>query len=96
VRKTKLKNRHRAAIGIALLQEYWGLGIGTALFRELIAQGEEWGLKQLELEVIEGNERGLALYRKTGFEITGAVPNAIRMPDGSFVREFYMVKPLKK
>ena len=96
MRKTKLKNRHRASIGIALCREFWGLGIGTALFRELITQGEEWGLKQLELEVIEGNERGLALYRKMDFEITGAVPNAIRMPDGSFVREFYMVKPLKK
>ena len=96
VRKTKLKNRHRASIGIALLQDYWNLGIGTALFEEMISMGRQWELLQLELEVIEGNDRAMALYRKLGFETTGAVPNAIRMPDGSFVREFYMVKPLKK
>ena len=95
VRKNKIKNRHRASIGIALKQQFWGLGIGTALFEEMIAIAEGWGLMQLELEVIEGNDRAMSLYRKMGFETVSFVPNAIRMPDGSFVREFLMVKSLK-
>ena len=95
-RKTKLKNNHRATIGIALKKEFWGLGIGTAMFEEMIAIAESWGVVQLELEVFEGNERAIGLYRKMGFEIVSHVPNAIRMADGSFCKEFLMVKCLKK
>ena len=94
-RRTKLKNRHRASVAIALRKEFWNLGIGTALFEEMLAIAENWGVLQVELEVIEGNDRAMALYRKMGFETMSFVPNAIRMPDGSFVQEFLMVKPLK-
>ena len=96
VRKTKLKNNHRATVAIALLKKFWNLGIGTAMFEEMIAIAESWGILQLELEVIEGNERAMGLYRKMGFEIVSHVPNAIRMSDGSFVREFLMVRAMKK
>ena len=45
-----LKTRHRATVGIALLREYWNLGIGTRMFRELIRiAGEMPGVTQLEL-----------------------------------------------
>lgn len=93
-RRNKLKNRHRASIGIALRKDYWGLGIGTAMFEAMIAIAKEWDLMQLELEVVEGNDRAMALYRKMGFETTGFVPNAIQMPDGTFRKEFMMVKTL--
>ena len=96
VRKNKIKNRHRASIGIALNQQFWELGISTALFEEMIAIAEGWGVLQIELEVIEGNDRAKALYRKMGFDTVSFVPNAIRMPDGAFVREFLMVRQLKK
>ena len=95
-RKTKQKNRHRASIGIALKQQFWNLGIGTALFAEMIAIAESWGLMQLELEVFEHNDRAMGLYRKMGFETVSFVPNAIRMQDGRFVKEFLMVKSLQK
>ena len=95
-RRNKLKNRHRADIGIALEKRFWGLGIGTAMFVEMIAIGQSWDLFQIELEVFEGNERGIALYRKMGFEIVGHVPNAIRLPDGTFRKEYRMIKVLKK
>ena len=93
-RKSKTKTRHRAMIGIALLKDFWGLGIGTEMFRELIRIGKEMGLYQLELEVIEGNERAMGLYHKMGFSITGEKPDAICLSDGRMLREFYMVKKL--
>ena len=95
-RRTKLKNRHRASVAIALRKEFWNLGIGTALFEEMLAIAESWGVLQVELEVIEGNDRAMALYRKMGFEIVGHVPNAIRLPDGTFWKEYRMIKVLKK
>ena len=91
---TKIKNRHRANIGIALLRQFWGLGIGTAMFSEMIRLGKEQGFLQLELEVFEGNERAMSLYRKMGFETVAATPNAIRQKDGSFIKEYLMVRPL--
>ena len=96
IRKTKLKNNHRATVAIALLKDFWNLGIGTAMFEEMIAIAESWGILQLELEVVEGNTRAMGLYRKMGFETVSHVPNAMRMGDGSFAREFLMVRDLKK
>ena len=93
-RKRHLKNRHRAEVGIGIVKEYWNLGIGTAMFRAMIAIAEGWGVMQLELEVFEGNERAFALYRKMGFEIVSHVPNAIKQPDGTLVSEFLMVRPV--
>lgn len=92
--KTKWKNCHRGRIGIALLEAYWGIGIGTAMFRELIALGCEKGLEQLELEVFEGNKRGIALYEKMGFRIAASVPNAIKLKDGTSWAEHIMVLTL--
>lgn len=61
--------RHRAEIAIALRQKYWGLGIGTAMFREMIALAQARGVTQLELGFVEGNARARGLYEKMGFRI---------------------------
>ena len=82
-RGTRAKTRHRAELAIGLRQKYWGLGIGTALFTELISVGRAWGLHQLELDYIEGNDRGRALYEKMGFVTYGEHPDAIRQSDGT-------------
>lgn len=94
VRKNKRKNLHRGTVMIALLREFWGLGIGSAMFEEMIQLARCWGLMQLELEVIEGNSRAIALYEKMGFDIVAATPNAIRLEDGTLLKELLMVKSL--
>ena len=93
-RKNRAKNCHRASVAIALYREFWGLGIGTAMFEAMIALAKNWGLMQLELEVIEGNQRAMALYRKMGFETISYIPNAIRLADGTMLKEYTMIKPL--
>ena len=93
-RRTKLKNRHRASVAIALRKEFWNLGIGTALFEEMLAIAESWGVLQVELEVIEGNDRAMALYRKMGFAVYGERPNSFQLKDGSMVSACLMSRPL--
>ena len=88
------KTRHRGQVAIALLKDYWGLGIGTAMFEEMIEKARQEKLEQLELEVIEGNQRAIELYHKMGFVFTGEKPNAIRLEDGSSLKELMMVKVL--
>ncbi|MBO6061935.1 MAG: GNAT family N-acetyltransferase [Clostridia bacterium] len=93
--KKSLKTRHRAEVAIALLKEYWGQGIGTRLFEEMISIARErGGTLQLELDFIEGNTRARALYEKMGFRITGVHPNAVRLKDGTMLSEYSMVKEL--
>jgi len=93
-RHTKKKNAHRGDVAIALYKEFWGLGIGSAMFQEMIAIANQWGLMQLELEVIEGNQRAMNLYHKMGFETISFVPNAIRLEDGTLLKEYRMLKLL--
>ena len=90
----KAKTCHRASLAIALRREYWGRGIGTAMFRELIAAARQRGVTQLELDYIEGNDRGRSLYEKMGFRPWGELPDGIRQSDGSMRRLIYMYLPL--
>ncbi len=91
----RIKTAHRASVGIAVRQKYWRLGIGSAMFRAMIATAmERPGTELLELEVIEGNDRAMALYKKFGFEVVGARPYAIRLKDGRYLDEYIMVKRL--
>lgn len=90
----RIKTQHRAGVAIGILQEHWGKGIGTAMFEEMIRIAKARGIHQLELEVIEGNERALGLYRKMGFETVAQRPDAIRLKDGTLLKEFLMIKKL--
>ncbi|MCR5808233.1 MAG: GNAT family N-acetyltransferase [Clostridiales bacterium] len=93
----RIKTRHRASVAIALIKEFWGLGIGTRMFEELIRLAyEKEEVLQLELEFVEGNSRARALYEKMGFRIAGGKPDAIRLKDGSFRNEYYMIKKLDR
>ena len=87
------RTQHSTYIVIGILERYRGKGIGTALFQQL----EEWAKKsrisRLELTVVTKNEAGVALYRKSGFEIDGTKRNSL-MIDGTFYDEYYMSKLL--
>ena len=90
----KRKVRHRGEVAIALVKEFWGMGIGTFMFEEMIRIAQEQGKTQLELGMVDGNERGLALYRKMGFREYGRLPNAFHQKDGSMRDEILMVREL--
>lgn len=89
-----MKTSHRATVAIAILKEYWNLGIGSAMFEELIAAAREKGTEIMELEFIEGNERAKHLYEKFGFRVVSEKPNAFKHKDGTYLKEFYMQKYL--
>ena len=91
-----MKTSHRATIGIAILKEFWNLGIGSAMFAELIAAAESRPETEIvELEFVEGNDRAKALYEKYGFKIVGERPNAFKLKDGRLLKEFFMQKKIK-
>ena len=91
----KLKTRHRCSVAIGLTKKFWNLGIGSAMFGEMIAVAEQReGVIQMELDFIEGNSRARALYEKMGFRIVGVRPNGIRLKDGTLLNEYSMIRPV--
>ena len=90
----RMKTAHRATIAITILKEFWNLGIGSAMFVEMINTAKERGTEIMELEFIEGNDRAKYLYEKYGFKIVSEKPNAFKLKDGTYRKEFYMQKYL--
>ena len=89
-----IKTGHRATLAISLLQKFWGLGIGTAMFVELLEAAKSHGTEILELEFVEGNQRAQKLYEKFGFKVISERPNMHKLKDGSYRKEIYMQKYL--
>lgn len=77
-----------------MLREYWGLGIGSALFEQFLALARQRSVEIVELAYMEGNERGRRLYEKFGFAPVGEVPRAYKLADGSYRSEVLMQKNL--
>ncbi len=57
----------KAEMAFAIIDEYQGQGIGTALLRHLVLIAHESGLQQLVAEVLRENAPMLTLFRKCGF-----------------------------
>ena len=65
---------------------------GNAMFTELERIARENGILQLELDYIDGNERGKRLYEKLGFVRVAEHPDAIRLKDGTMRKIISMIK----
>ena len=89
-----IKYRHRAVMGISVLKEAWGCGLGSFLMQLAVAQAKANGFEQLELGVYSDNARAIHLYEKFGFERCGTTPHAFKLKDGTYRDEIMMVKML--
>lgn len=72
---------HRAELGISVVRDYWGKGIGSMLMNELIAHGKNVGLGGISLEVRTDNTRAISLYKKFGFEKIATYPDYMKIGD---------------
>lgn len=69
-------------IGMAILSEWRGRGIGSALLGALIAWAEADGSHKMELYVWPHNTAAIALYEKFGFEREGYLKKHYRRANG--------------
>jgi GNAT superfamily N-acetyltransferase len=74
-------------LAIFVLQPYQEAGIGTHLIESLLGYGASHGITKVWLTVERWNHAAVALYKKVGFETTGAesfeLEMAIRLADQS-------------
>jgi RimJ/RimL family protein N-acetyltransferase len=65
---------HRGEMGVSVLKEYWGQGIGTELIKYLIHWAKESDIiKKINLRVRTDNVSGINLYKKLGFVEEGII-----------------------
>jgi RimJ/RimL family protein N-acetyltransferase len=67
---------HRGTLGMGLLPEWRGRGVGRRLLEATLAQARRSGFKRIELDVHADNSRAIALYEKVGFVREGVVRDA--------------------
>jgi RimJ/RimL family protein N-acetyltransferase len=80
------RTRHVAQLGMGVLQESWGLGIGGVL----MAESMTWArnnplLSKIGLQVYDTNTRAIKLYEKKGFQKEGLLKGDVQLDDGTLV-----------
>lgn len=68
--------RHCGRLGMGVLKEYRGLGIGKKLIESTIQKAREKGLERIELEVFASNIPAIKLYEQIGFTVEGVKKKA--------------------
>jgi ribosomal protein S18 acetylase RimI-like enzyme len=81
--------RHVGRLGMGLLPDYRGQGLGKRLMVETIRAARLAGIERVELEVFASNERAVALYRKLGF-VTEGIKCRARKLDGQYDDNVFM------
>lgn len=88
--------QHTVRFGISVADGWRGRGIGTALVRTLLDwAGKHPQLERVELSVLAGNTRALALYERLGFKQEGRRRNAIKYGTGHYQDDILMALLLK-
>jgi RimJ/RimL family protein N-acetyltransferase len=70
---------HCGTLGMGLMAEHRGRGIGTRLLRAALDRARANGLERVELDVFGSNEPAIRLYRKMGFTVEGTRVRAARL-----------------
>jgi len=74
---------HAGWLGMGVLKEYRGQGIGSALLYQTLAEAKNRCLERVELSVFASNLPAIHLYEKFKFEIEGRKQRARKL-DGSY------------
>ena len=74
---------HRGGLGMGLIPEFRGQGLGSRLLQAVLAHSKKFGLEKVELHVYTSNLPAIALYRNHGFEQEGLL-RKYRKLDGQY------------
>jgi ribosomal protein S18 acetylase RimI-like enzyme len=82
---------HCGVLGMALLPDYRGHGVGSRLLAQALAAAGRKGLTRLELTVFTDNQPAIALYKSHGFAIEGELVNDALI-DGVYRNAYVMAR----
>ncbi len=92
IRETGLKERHKGRIyGVYVTSSQRGKGFANALMAVLLEKAQaNSGLEQILLAVATTQKAAIALYRKSGFEVFGTEPRALKI-GSEYIDEQHMI-----
>jgi len=74
---------HAGRLGMGVLKEYRGQGIGSRLLEETLSETRDRGLERVELDVFASNVPAIRLYEKFEFQVEGRKRKARKL-DGNY------------
>ncbi len=83
--------QHLGRLGMGLLPDWRGRGIGTRLLSAALADADRIGLERIELSVFVGNGPAQRLYRRLGFVVEG-LQRKSRKLDGRYDDQILMAR----
>ncbi|BBF42384.1 phosphinothricin N-acetyltransferase [Lachnospiraceae bacterium KM106-2] len=69
-------------VSIYIGEKYQGMGIGTALMKQVVLDSEKDGIWSLYSAIIKENQASIALHKKCGFREIGTREMISKMPNG--------------
>lgn len=84
--------RHRGDLGIAVVKEYWGYGIGSCLLAKVIEFAKENAFDVIELQVRSDNAAAIHLYEKFGFQKFGTHESFFKMGQDEIPFDYMYLK----
>lgn len=78
------RQKHRGSMGMGILKDFRGNGLGTQLLEKTLQKAKIFGLEKIELHVYTTNINAIALYKKLGFEQEGYVKHYRKLDDQYF------------
>jgi ribosomal protein S18 acetylase RimI-like enzyme len=75
--------RHSGTLGMGLLPEHRGVGVGRKLLAAALDSARHAGFERVELSVFADNGPAIGLYRAIGFQLEG-IRRRYRKLDGAF------------
>lgn len=81
VPKTRPGTGHVGVLGMGVVAEHRGRGLGGRLLAATVERAFEIGLTRIELEVFASNRAAIRLYERSGFEREGVRRRAYRLDD---------------
>lgn len=78
---SSVTERHSGLLGMGIISDYRGQGIGERLLAAGVAKARGVGIVRIYLHVRADNARAINLYTKAGFQIEGVMSRAMRFED---------------
>jgi RimJ/RimL family protein N-acetyltransferase len=89
--RARAKVGHHAALGVSILAEYHGVGLGSRIMRVLCDWADRHAfIEKLSLSVMADNPVAIKLYKRFGFVQVGKLSQHFRQPDGRYVDDILM------
>lgn len=87
-------SRHVGTLGIGLVKNARGIGVGTNLIKTALSEAKKkLGIKMVKLYVFDSNNKGKSLYEEIGFKEAGRIPRGV-FHNKKYKDDIIMVKKL--